>query len=143
MSLTVCALTSELDNLSFSGIPRLVRLYQASATGSRLDIACEIDCSPISRCTVVWYFESRAVDPETSKYDTSSDGSVHLLSVQQPGEGDLGRYACVLRSQFSEEEEDDRRTITVALPGTCMYMYIALYMCMLLHVCMYYAVTCS
>ena len=76
----------------------------------------------------MWYFESRAVDPESPKYDTSSDGSVHLLSVQQPGEGDLGRYACVLRSQFSEEEEDDRRTITVTLPGTCMYMYIALYM---------------
>lgn len=102
----------------FSGIPKLVRLYQASKleVGSRLDIACEIDCSPVAGCSVTWYFEGVAVDTDNDKYNISSDGLLHLLSLPQPGREDLGQYACVLSSRFSTSE--DSRTLTVTLPGT-------------------------
>ena len=101
-----------------SALPRLVRLYQSSKleVGSPLDIECEIDCSPVAGCSVTWYFEGVAVDPEGGKYDISSvDGLVHRLSLEDPGKEDLGRYACVLRSRFSTTE--DSMTITVTIPG--------------------------
>jgi hypothetical protein len=108
---------SAYHQLSIYPLPRLVRLYQSSKleVGSPLDIECEIDCSPVAGCSVTWYFEGVAVDPEGGKYDISSvDGLVHRLSLQDPGKEDLGRYACVLRSRFSTTE--DSMTITVTIP---------------------------
>lgn len=108
-----------------SAVPRLVRLYQSSKleVGSPLDLVCEIDCSPIAGCSVTWYFNEVPVDPGDGKYRISSpvDGPVYRLSLQDPGKEDLGRYACVLTSQFSKTE--DSMTITVTIPGmrvSCM-----------------------
>ena len=66
---------------------------------------------------MTWYFEAIAVDPEGGKYRITSaaDGLVHQLSLQDPGKEDLGRYSCVLTSQFSKTE--DSMTITVTIPG--------------------------
>lgn len=77
---------------------------------------CEIECSPVAGCSVTWYFEGVRIDPEKDhKYEISSDGLVHILSLGEPGREDLGQYACVLKSQFGTTKNS--RTVTVSLPG--------------------------
>ena len=98
--------------------PRLVRLYQATQlkVGSQFKLVCQIDCSPIASCSVIWYFKGVIIDPEKDhKYEISSDGLLHNLTLEEPGREDLGQYACVLKSQFGTTE--DSQTITVTLPG--------------------------
>ena len=84
-----------------------------------MDLKCEIDCCRLSTCSVSWYFEGEEIDTRNTRYHTSSEGRglVHVLSVDEPGMRDFGRYFCVLRSPL--REGPDRRTITITVPGVC------------------------
>jgi len=95
--------------------PTIVHLYQASELGSRLALVCEVDCSSFLACSVSWLYNGLAIDHTNPMYVVSSNGSIHNLSVLQPGEGEVGKYTCVLSSRFHVVE--DSKTIQLVLPG--------------------------
>ena len=101
--------------LLLPGQPTIVHLYQASELGSRLTLVCEVDCSPVLACSVSWLYNGLDIDhTNPTMYTVSSNGSIHNLSVLQPGEGEVGKYTCVLRSRF---EVEDSKTVQLVLPG--------------------------
>ena len=91
-----------------------MHLYQVSDISSELEIACEVNCSAFLRCYVEWKFESTSVDT-SDKYKVTNNGSLHNLLVFLPTKKDLGRYTCILKSIFHENE--DSRVIIVKTPG--------------------------
>ena len=95
--------------------PSITRFYQATEVDAGLEIICEIECSPVIDCSVVWYYKGMALDTDSIKYVVSSEGGVYRLTVLDSGRGDLGRYSCLLRSRVNPNENSS--TIIVTLPG--------------------------
>lgn len=95
--------------------PTIVHLYQASELGSRLTLVCEVDCCAVLACSVSWLYNGQPIDLTNAMYTVSYNGSIHKLSVLQPGEGEVGKYTCVLSSRF--EETEDSKIVQLVLPG--------------------------
>ena len=92
-------------------------MYQASELqGPQLDIVCVVNCDRAVTCSVSWLFNDSPLSLSGTSYQHNTNGSVHTLSIQQPGEAEVGRYMCVLSSSGGKVE--DRKTIVMELPDT-------------------------